>query len=223
MVPCSCSVGLGPITLLGATLHDRANILSWTSFVNMELVENQGKWFKPLIGQAPYNKKEVDEVSNKVKGYLAHLDKHLESNTFLATERITLPDILLCSTIQRGNEMLYGKDIRDQFPNLYRHYNTVYRQSFYNELAGSKEPVFIAETVKYTPPAKPKAESKPKPAKKEKEPEEEEDEPKPAPKPKHPLAELPNATSFPLDELKRQYSNVRFTFFSQCSFGVLMR
>lgn len=176
----------------------------------MELVENTGKWCKPLVGLAPYNKKEVDTAEEKVKSYLNILEKQLQNNTFLATERITIADILFASALQRGNELLYGKDIRDAHPNIYRHYNTVFHQSWYTEVTGEKEPTFIAETVKYQPPAKPKAEPKPKAEKAEKpKKQEEEDEAPPAPKPKHPLAELPPATSFPLDELKRQYSNVR--------------
>lgn len=201
------SVGLGPITLLGSTLHERASILQWASFTNQELLPQQSQWFQPLIGGIPYNKKNVDEAESKTKQLFAILNNHLINNTYLVTERVSLADILLASTVQRGNQFVYGKAFRANFPAVYRHFNTVFRQPYYAEVVGQKEPTFIDEAVKYSPPAKqPKAE--PKKAEPKAAPKQEEEQAAPPPKPKHPLEALGPATCFPIDEVKRQFSNV---------------
>merc|ERR1712072_186501 len=140
-------VGLGPITLLGSTLHERASILQWASFTNQELLPQQSQWFQPLIGGIPYNKKNVDEAESKTKQLFAILNNHLINNTYLVTERVSLADILLASTVQRGNQFVYGKAFRANFPAVYRHFNTVFRQSYYAEVVGQKEPTFIDEAV----------------------------------------------------------------------------
>merc|ERR1711964_378208 len=80
-------------TLLGKTKQDYAAILKWMSFFNTEILPTLGGWFRPLIGRDPYNKKSVDESSKAALKAVSVVDEHLQNNTYLAGERITLADL----------------------------------------------------------------------------------------------------------------------------------
>ncbi|KAM0285139.1 hypothetical protein ACHAQH_001568 [Verticillium albo-atrum] len=191
-------------TLLGKTKQDYASILRWMSFVNSEVLPPLGGWFRPLLGRDPYNKKSVEESSKVALKAVAAIEKHLLNNTYLVGERITLADIFAASIISRGFEFFFDKEWRSQNPNTYRWFDTIVNQDIYTAVAGKQE---YLETPKLTNVAPKKAEApKPAPAPKAAAPvAAAEDEP--APKPKHPLEALPRAT-VPLDEWKRQYSNL---------------
>ncbi|AEO63258.1 59429cb4-1b50-4800-80d4-9dc68016febd [Thermothielavioides terrestris] len=199
-------------TLLGKTKQDYASILRWMSFFNSEVLPKLGGWFRPLLGKDPYNKKAVEESQKAALEVVSIVDAHLRDNTYLVGERITLADIFATGLIARGFEFFFDKEWRQKNPNVSRWYETVYNQPIYSAVA---PPFSLLDTPKLTnvPPKKaeqPKKEKEArKPAAPEAKPQEEEEEEAPAqaPKPKHPLDALPKA-SLPLDEWKRQYSNV---------------
>lgn len=89
----------------------------------------------------------------------------------------------------------------------------IHQQPFF-EVLGKVEPTPVETAVVYTPPkkeAKPKAETPAAAPKKEAKPAKEEEDEEPAaeaPKAKHPCEALGKPASFPLDEWKRQYSNL---------------
>ena len=182
------------------------------SYGNQEILPPLGGYFRPLIGQDPYNKKNVEDSKVKALKAVKVLDEHLLVHTFLVGERITLADLFVVGLVGRGFEFLFDKQWREEHPNVTRWYETVYNQPIYSTVVDKLK--FIDQAMPNVPPKtekqeKPKKEQKPKeaPKPKAKEPEEaEEEEDKPAPKPKHPLEALPKAT-FALDDLKRKYSN----------------
>jgi len=194
-------------TLLGVTKKDYASVIQWMSFANSELLPGLSKWFRPLIGRDPYNKKNVSDGEAEVERISQIVEDYLKKTTFLVGHRITLADLVLAGHYSRGFQYVLGKQWRGKYPNLVRWYTTVVNQKMYKEVVG--EATFIDEAVKYTPP------KKEAPPKKEKEQTkapvaaaaaEEEDEPAPTPKAKHPLEAL-GAPSMPIDEWKRKYSN----------------
>lgn len=163
-----------------------------------------GKWYRPLIGRDPYNKKSVDDAAKVAAKALATVEEHLKHHTYLVGERITLADLFATGIIARGFEFFFDKQWRSEHPNISRWYSTVYNQPIYSAVAPKFE---LLDTPKLTNVAPKKAEQPKKEAKKAAPaPKEEEDEPAEAPKPKHPLESLPKA-SFALDEWKRYYSN----------------
>jgi elongation factor 1-gamma len=197
-------------TLLGKTKQDYASILKWMSFFNSEVLPKLGGWYRPLLGKEPYTKKSVEDHQKASLKAVAVVESHLQNNTFLVGERITLADLFAVGIIARGFEFFFDKQWRSENPNVTRWYETVYNQPIYSAVAPK---LSFLDTPKLTNVAPKKAEQpkkeaapkkeapKPKPAA------EEEEAPAEAPKPKHPLDLLPRAT-FPLDEWKRQYSNV---------------
>ena len=178
------------------------------SYSNSELLPNLGNWFRPLIGQDPYNKRNVEEAAKTSLKAIKTLEQHLLVHTFLVGERITLADIFTASLVSRGFEYVLDKNFRGDHPNFSRWYETVVNQPMYKAVVPN--PILVDEAIKYTPPkkeAKPKEAPKEKAAPKAKAVEEEEEEPAPAaPKQKHPLEALPKPTLI-LDDWKRKYSN----------------
>lgn len=162
-----------------------------------------GKWYRPLIGRDPYNKKNVDDASKVAMKTIATVEEHLQHNTYLVGERITLADLFATGIIARGFEFFFDKKWRQENPNTARWYETVYNQPIYSAVAPKFE---LLDTPKLTNVAPKKPEAPKKEAKKEAPKKEAEEEPQEAPKPKHPLEALPKA-SFALDEWKRYYSN----------------
>lgn len=162
------------------------------------------KWFRPLIGRDPYNKKSVDDASKVAMKAIATVEEHLQHNTYLVGERITLADLFATGIIARGFEYFFDKKWRQENPNTARWYETVYNQPIYSAVAPKFELLDAPKLTNVAPkkPEQPKKEAKKEAPKKEAEEEPQEE----APKPKHPLEALPRA-SFALDEWKRYYSN----------------
>ena len=198
--------------LLGKTKKDYASILRWMSFVNQEVLDPMAAWYLPLIGTEPYNKKHVDDSSKAALKAVHVLEEHLLVNTYLVGERLTLADLFATSILARGFQYFFGKQWREENPNVTRWYETVYNQPIFSEVAHKFE--FINEAIPNHPPKtehkpKEKKEQKPKEQPKPKkaaEDDEEEEDAKPAPKAKHPLEEL-GRSEFVLDDWKRKYSN----------------
>ncbi|KAI9721440.1 MAG: hypothetical protein M1812_002202 [Candelaria pacifica] len=200
-------------SLLGKTKQDYASILSWMSFVNSEVVPQLAAWFKPLVGRAPYNKRNVDDAQAASLKAMSALEKHLLHHTFLVGERITLADLFATGLLGRGFQNFFDKKWRSENPNVTRWYETVYNQPIYAAVVDKLN--FIDEAIKNQAPKKEKEaapkkdaapKAAPKPKAKQAKDEEDDDEDKPAPKPKHPLEGLDKAT-FVLDDWKRKYSN----------------
>ncbi len=200
-------------SLLGKTKQDYASILSWMSFVNTEVLSQLAAWGKPLLGRAPYNKKNVDDAQAASLKAMSVLEKHLLNHTFLVGERITLADLFATGLLGIGFQYFFDKKWRAENPGTTRWYETVYNQQIYSAVVDKLN--FVDEAIKNQPPKKEKeAASKkeaapkaaPKSKAKEAKDEDEEEEDKPAPKPKHPLEGLEKAT-LALDDWKRKYSN----------------
>ncbi len=201
--------------MLGKTKQDYASILRWMSFSNSELLMSLAGWFRPLIGRDPYNKKSVEDSSKATLKAAGVLEEHLQHNTFLVGERITLADIFTTSIISRGFQFVFDKEWRQANPNVTRWFETIHNQSMYTAVVDKLD--MVDEAIKNQPPKKeaaPKKEQAPKAAAaapkakakaKEADDDEEEDAPA-APKAKHPLEALPKPTLV-LDDWKRKYSN----------------
>jgi elongation factor 1-gamma len=152
---------------------------------------------------------------DRLNSALAILEKHLATRTYLATERISLADIVLAAELQSAFSSSVDASLRAKLPNVLRHYETIVNQPNLASIFGST--AFVEKALQYTPPPKEKKEKAPAPPaqpKAEKKPKKEEvddddDDDKPyeeAPKEKNPLDFLPKST-FNLEDWKRAYSN----------------
>jgi elongation factor 1-gamma len=152
---------------------------------------------------------------DRLNSALAILEKHLATRTYLATERISLADIVLVAELQSAFSTTVDAPLRAKLPNVLRHYETIVNQPNLASIFGST--TFAEKALQYTPPpkekkekapvapAQPKAEKKPK----KEEADDDDDDDKPyeeAPKEKNPLDLLPKST-LNLEDWKRAYSN----------------
>ncbi|KAI5961016.1 TEF4 [Candida pseudojiufengensis] len=198
--------------LLGKNAAEYAQILKWSSLANTELLPTEAKVFKPLTGQSPYNKKQIDEGNAYLDTVNGIFEERLANFTYLVGERLTVADLLAATFYVRGFEFLYGKEWRAKFPSITRWFTTVLDSDYLKSIV--PEVKFRDAPIEYQPPKKEKKAKAPAEpaAKKEAAPKkaapaaEEEPEPAAAPKPKHPLEALGKPKA-PLDEWKRVYSN----------------
>lgn len=194
--------------LWGKNNTEYAEIFRWLSLTNSEFLPTAAKVFRPLTGQEPFNKRQVDDAKVALEKVLAIYEDRLSKYTFLVGERLTFADYFAAFQFVRGFNYLFGSEWRKQNPSITRWFKTVSAQPLFKTVFSEVE--FIAKPVEYTPPKKEKKE-KAAPAAKKETPKKEaapaaEAAPAEAPKPKHPL-ELLGKPKQPLDEWKRVYSN----------------
>ena len=195
---------------------------------------------RPIAGmlnhRLPYAKGQETYYRDLLPRPLGVLDLHLSTRTYLVGDRITLADLEAGSALVMMYEQIVGKEQREKFPHVLRHYETIRNHPKLKDIWGTTEYLEVQKT--YTPPAKAKDE-KPKaakapaapkvsgyemyayasvlivlfqekaPKKKEAAADDEEEEPLvPAePKIKNPLDDLPKS-NFNLEDWKRAYSNM---------------
>lgn len=189
--------------LLGANNAETAQILKWISLSNSELCVQLVKLFAPLLGNAPYIKKDVDAASIQVDKLVALYEERLRDYTYLATEEISLADLFSAAIFTRGFNYLFGSEWISKHPVILRWFRTVIAspilKDFYNDFKFIEKPL--------APPQPKKKKETQKPQKKKEGPAQVAEAPAETPKkPKHPL-ELLGKSTFVLDEWKRTYSN----------------
>ncbi|KDQ08948.1 hypothetical protein BOTBODRAFT_37468 [Botryobasidium botryosum FD-172 SS1] len=203
------------VNLLGSTPEERAHVDQWLSFAATELNSPMWRILGPLSHYAPYFKPIDTSVREQIFKSLAYVNDHLQTRTFLVTDRITYADIHFVSVMRTILARLAGEAERQKIPNVVRHFETVVNHPKLKPVFG--ETKYAEKAEQYAPPAKeakPKAPAAaavaaaPKP-KAPKPADDDEDEPLvPAePKAKNPLDDLPKS-NFNLEDWKRAYSNM---------------
>lgn len=205
------------VGLLGHSLKEAAHVDQWISYYQTEILAVIRPIASMVNNRLPYNKAQETHFRELLPRPLGVLDKHLSTRTYLVGERITLADLEAGAALVMMYEQVVGKETREQFPHVLRHYETIRNHPILKDIWGPTEYIDVPKA--YTPPAKVK-EEKPKAAKapaapkaekapKKKEAEDEDEEPLvPAePKVKNPLDDLPKS-NFNLEDWKRAYSNM---------------
>lgn len=207
----------GHKTLLGATTEEAALVDQWTSWSLTEFNVYLTRLRQLLNHRFPYNKVLETDIRTAIDRALGALNTHLQSNTFIATHRLTVADLLVAVHLHGAFSFYIDAAARAKYPNLQRYYETVVNQKGAKGVFAA--PSFVEKAQAYTPPAKeekkkeekPKAEPKPKAEAKPKKPAEDDEEEEslvPAePKVKNPLDDLPKS-AFNLEDWKRAYSNL---------------
>ncbi|XP_055626429.1 elongation factor 1-gamma [Toxorhynchites rutilus septentrionalis] len=214
--------------LRGKTDLEKAEVLSFLSFADNELMIPVQAWLFPVIGITVYKKNEVERAKQDLKAALDALNARLTHQTFLVGERLTLADIVVFATLLSAFESLFDPTFRAPFGSVTRWFTTVLNQPQVKAVVktitlcakvAEIDPKKVIEFHAKTSTAAPKKEKKEKQqpakkeqpaAKKEPEPAEEMDAADLAlaeePKSKDPFDALPKGT-FNFDDFKRCYSN----------------
>ncbi|XP_055601295.1 elongation factor 1-gamma [Uranotaenia lowii] len=213
--------------LRGKSALEQAEVLSFLSFADNELLPAVHAWVFPVIGIIQFQKNNVERAKQDLKAALAALNARLIHQTFLVGERLTLADIVVFATLLNAYEYVLDPSFRAPFGSVTRWFTTVLNQPQVKAVvknftlcakAAEVDPKKFAEFQSKTAGGagaqqkepKEKKEKKPAPAKKEPEPAEEMDAAELAlaeePKSKDPFDSLPKGT-FNFDDFKRCYSN----------------
>ena len=198
------------VQLMGDDSMTQAQILRWESLANSDLISQMANAFKPLKGETPYIKKNVDAALENVAVLTKLYEERLQEHTYLVGERITLADLVSAAMFSKGFATIFGAEWRKEHPAIVRWFSTVIASDIwgdeFKDFKFIEKPLAPPQKEKKQKPAAAAAPAAPKKEEKKQKPAAEEAEPKPEKKPKHPL-ELLGKPTFVLDEWKRKYSN----------------
>ncbi|KAG5927432.1 hypothetical protein E4U42_002267 [Claviceps africana] len=119
-----------PTCLLGnGSPEHEAEVVSWMSWANQELLDTLARWFLPLIPNvsrpAPYDKAGVEAGKADSLAMLNTLEDLLSDKTHLVGEQMTLADIFVAVVLSRGLEWVLGAAWRSAHPHCMRHFEMV--------------------------------------------------------------------------------------------------
>ncbi|CAH2041244.1 unnamed protein product, partial [Iphiclides podalirius] len=206
--------------LRGEDVETQARIWQWASWADSELLPASCAWVFPYLGIMQFNKQNVDRAKSDLLAALRLLDEHLLTRTFLVTERVTLADIVVFSTLLHSFQHVLEPSLRSSLVNVTRWFNTLSQQPQVAPVVGpltlcSAAPVYDPKKYQELQGKKDSGKKDKKAEKKEQQPKKKEEAPPAEPaddleeKPKEskdPFDSLPKGT-FNMDDFKRCYSN----------------
>ncbi|CAI7898627.1 unnamed protein product, partial [Closterium sp. NIES-53] len=140
----------------------QALVDQWIDFTTNEIDAHLWRWFAPYYGYGTQNQEvlstfrlpfalsyftpfygygtKIQEVEDKAKEAckrgLASLNSHLESNTYLVGNRVTLADIVAVSQLWTGYITMFTLEFMKEFPHVDRYWNTLINQPKVKKVIG---------------------------------------------------------------------------------------
>ncbi|CAO1436581.1 unnamed protein product [Diamesa hyperborea] len=212
--------------LRGNSDFEKAEVMQWMSFADVEIQPASSAWVFPIMGIMPFNKNSNERAKTDVQAAMSVLNARLVNNTFLVGERITLADIVVFTSMLQMYQYVLDPAFRQPYFAVNRWFNTILNQTQvkavvknfqFCEKEAAFDPKKYAEfqaktggAVAAAPKPEKKKAEKPAPAKKEVEEKEEMDLADEflslEPKSKDPFDLMPKG-NFNFDDFKRSYSN----------------
>lgn len=112
-------------TLLGGDVLEESQILRWCSLANTDFCGSMANALKPLRGDLPYNKKQVEDGLRSINSIISVYEERLKTHTYLVGERITLADLLTASIFGKCVENLLGSEWRSEHQIIMRWFKTI--------------------------------------------------------------------------------------------------
>lgn len=191
--------------LVGKTPFEKASVLQWIFFADVEFFAAFSQWLYPILGYSVSDKAAHMKTVAPVEKLLTTLDSLLSKRTFLVGESITLADLVMTAVMVPAFKLFISASSRMNLVNLTRWFVTMVNQAEVKAVLG--EVALCDERAKFTPAAAaPKAEAKPAAPVVAAAADNEEEEAAPKPKAKTSFDSLP-PTTFNLEDWKRFYSN----------------
>ena len=136
-------------TLFGNSQRERAEVLRWMSFVNMEVQPNLANWFKPLIGRRAYTVEGVERARKATNRAVDIIEAHLmlAKTTYFVSETITLADLLAASSLSRGYQYVFDLEWQENYPFVTKWFKNMVQQPIWHRVV--PEPRFVTEAVRY--------------------------------------------------------------------------
>ncbi|XP_058062068.1 elongation factor 1-gamma [Anopheles bellator] len=114
--------------LRGTTDVHRAEVVSFLSSADNELLPAVQSWVFPVLGIMPFNKNNVEHAKEDLRRQLTALNSRLTKQTFLVGERVTLADIVVMATLLPAYEYVLDPSFRAPFGAVNRWFLTVLNQ-----------------------------------------------------------------------------------------------
>ncbi|RAO72342.1 uncharacterized protein BHQ10_008354 [Talaromyces amestolkiae] len=113
--------------LLGdGSLEQEAQVISYVSWANEELLNILAKWYLPLIpnfaNPPPYDREAVELGKKQSLALLNKVEEQIGPKAYLVGNSLTLADIFLAIFISRGLEWVLGAEWRERHPNIMRYF-----------------------------------------------------------------------------------------------------
>ncbi|KCV68183.1 hypothetical protein H696_05112 [Fonticula alba] len=116
------------VGLLGATAYEKGLVQTFMSFADNEIVGHLATLLYPIFGIRAYDKDAHNAAASGLRRSLNALEKWLTTRTYLASEQVTLADIVLFCTLLPLYKMYLDTITRAPFVNLNRWFNTILNQ-----------------------------------------------------------------------------------------------
>ncbi|KAJ5088675.1 hypothetical protein N7456_012291 [Penicillium angulare] len=129
------------IAMYISRIHNRANLLgdgsnkqmaeviSWVSWANQEMLSTLASWFLPLVPglkkPAPYNQEAVAGGKVATDDLMAKLEDALSSKSYLVGGSVTLADLFLAMYLARGMEYVLDTEWRSNHPNIMKYFDGI--------------------------------------------------------------------------------------------------
>jgi elongation factor 1-gamma len=128
--------GLGDSNLLGQTAFQKAQIRQWVDFSAFDIEPQRAVWLLPIREVIAFNGKAYATAKKDLKASLQVLNAHLESNTFLVGNCITLADITIACALVEPMQELFDNNFRKGLENVVRWFLTCVNQNEFNQVLG---------------------------------------------------------------------------------------
>ncbi|XP_011505224.1 PREDICTED: elongation factor 1-gamma [Ceratosolen solmsi marchali] len=135
--------------LRGKTDVDRAKILQWFGFADLEIWPTSSAWVFPLLGIMPYDEQTINNAKKDVEKVLTFLNSHLLTRTYLVGERLTLADISVAMTLLYLYRYILEPNLRKPYQNVNRWFQTVINQPESIAVIGAFK--LADKTIEYDP------------------------------------------------------------------------
>jgi elongation factor 1-gamma len=131
------------LNLLGESPYEQAVIDQWIDFSYNEVDLPVLAWLGPIYGFFPENDTATRRAKDDVRRLLKILEAHLKDRTYLASERITLADIVVSLSLYPLYTKVLAPAFRKQFNNTNRWFNTLASQPNFVAVLGE---IVLCET-----------------------------------------------------------------------------
>merc|ERR1712061_454697 len=111
--------------LRGKTALDQAQVLSWMSFADNEILPASCTWVFPCLGIMQFNKGNTERAKEDIKKAMTALNEHLLHHTYLVGERVTVADVVVACTMVSLYQNVLDPGFRKPFGNVNRWFTTI--------------------------------------------------------------------------------------------------
>ena len=152
--------------LLGKNLKEEAKVDMWTNFIFTSLLPITTEIEAQLYGKKQFNSQIFENALKDLLDVLGTINEQLKLNTFLTSNNIQLPDLMLASVLFHCHNDVLTQDKVEKIPNVIRMFKFVTHLKQFEEIFGKVVPCKTQKTPE--PYVEPKVEKEGKKDKKEK-------------------------------------------------------